>query len=351
MNGGRYSGIYRPTGYMDIINEYMDIEDNETRHVCLAINEEDQNQLLAALTSKLYDSIVDKVDDIDFGDIPKTKGDISKLPNYDKITECITTLRGILVQYKQKTDCVDTIDLAVHNLLTRSDLFEKAYRYNIELPIVVYNTIALSIISAISLLISTTIEFIKSPNQDSYQVSFDYTSLAKTKDHLLFTNLENFNKSCSKGDIDTSLNMIIKNGVKNFTGLEIGVVAGSLALITLILNIVPIMRELIFFFYYSRTRVADYFDIQADLLQMNAHNLELSKNDMDQKSKQRIVTRQMRIVDAFRKFANLIKVDCKKAEVSATKDIVSNNKKIKTNELLDSMPDSAAATTADSSLF
>src|SRR5574344_1932420 len=294
MNGSRYSGIYRPTGYMEIIDEYMDIEDAETRHVCLSVTEGDQNQLLSALTSKLYDSIVEKVDDIDFGDIPRTKGDITKLPNYDKIIECISTLRGILVQYKQKTELVDTIDTALGNIVECKELFQRAYTYNIELPIVVYNTISLSIISAISLLISTTIEFIKAPSQDSYQVAFDYTSLAKTKDHLLFTNLESFNKSCAKGDVDTSLNMIIKNKVKNFTGIEVGFVAGGFALIALILNIVPIMRELIFFFYYSRTRVADYFDIQADLLQMNAHNLELSKNTMDDRSKQRIVTKQMR---------------------------------------------------------
>ena len=344
-----YSGIYRPTGYLQVMKEYMDFDDKETRHVCMAVTEADQNQLLASLTSKLYDNIVEKVDDIDFGDIPRTKGDITKLPNYDKIVGCIDTLRSILVQYKQKTDCVDTISTALNNIVSRKELFEKSYRYNIELPIVLYNTICLSIVSAISLLISTTIEFIKSPNKDSYEVAFDYTALSKTKDHLLFVNLENFNKACAKGDVDTCINMVLKNGVKNFTGIEIGIAAGTMALIALILNIVPIMRELVFFFYYSRTRVADYFDIQADLLQMNAHNVELNTNgDHDARSKEKIVRQQMRIVDAFRKFAAFIKIDCKNAEATATKDIVSNDKKIKSAEILPEMPDSAAS---NNSLF
>ena len=34
--------------YDDVINEYFDIRDNETRKILLAVNEADQGQLLAA---------------------------------------------------------------------------------------------------------------------------------------------------------------------------------------------------------------------------------------------------------------------------------------------------------------
>ena len=336
------TGIYRIPHYLEIVEEYMDMCDNETRKICLAVNEQDQNKLLASLTSKLYDNIVEKVDDIDFGDIPRTKGDFTKLPNYDKIVECTNTLRDILIQYKQKTDATDTIMDAIRHLTYRKDLFEKAYKYNIELPMVVYNTIGLSIISAVSLMISTTIEFIKSPTQDGFEIVFDQVSFVKTKDHLLFDNLKKFNNACKSGDLDKAIDFTIRTNAKGFTGMEYGFVAGGIALIAIILNIVPILRELVFFFFYTRTRVSDYFDIQADLLQMNAHNLRMSTST-DIKDKEKVIKQQLRIADVFRRLADAIRVDCKTAEAKATKEIVSDNKKIKTDEILDSVPDSATS--------
>ena len=335
-------GFYRPQEYLDIVNEYMDLTDTETRKICMNINEEDQNQLLASLTSKLYDNIVEKVDDIDFGDLPRTKGNFRALPNYDKIVGCVDTLKKILIQYKQKTDPIDTIELAIENINLKKDLFEKGYKYNVELPMLVYNTIGLSIISSISLMISTTIEFIKSPNNDGYQITLDQVALIKTKNHLLFENLKKFNEACRKGDLDKALDFTIKSNVKGFTGMEYGFIAGGIALIAIILNIIPILRELVFFFFYTRTRVSDYFDVQADLLQMNAHNLE-ANNTTDLKDKERIIKQQLRIADVFRRIANAIAVDSKRSEVAATKDIVQSDKKIKTSEILDSAPDSAAS--------
>ena len=54
-------------GYEQIIKEYFDITHTETRKVLLAIDEADQNMVLTNLTSKLYDHIVGKVDDIEIG--------------------------------------------------------------------------------------------------------------------------------------------------------------------------------------------------------------------------------------------------------------------------------------------
>ena len=56
--------------FNDVITEHFDIHDNKTRKVLLALDETDQSSVLNSLTSKLYDNIVEKVDDIDFGDIP-----------------------------------------------------------------------------------------------------------------------------------------------------------------------------------------------------------------------------------------------------------------------------------------
>lgn len=338
----------RPKGYDTILKEYFDIDHTETRKVLLAVNEADQNQILTALVSRLYDNIVNKVDDIDFGTIPNSKGDVTKIENYDKICNCIDIIQNILKEYKQDTLPADIIEEALGNIRSRKDLFEKGFRYNIEFIMVTYSSIVLAIISSISFLIATCIDFIKSPNQDDFSISINNVALVKTKDNLLFTNLKKFNASCNNGDIDNCLNFIIKNNVKELTGAEVGMVVGGIALVSLILNILPVIRELIFFFYYSRTRVSDYFDIQADLLQMNAYNVQ--NNELIKKSeRERIAKKQLNIVSLFRKIATKLSIDNKKSEITATKEIVNSNKeKYKTSDLLDSMPDSAASS---SSLF
>lgn len=336
--------VYRHPAFDKAMNEHFDITDTNTRRVLLAVNEADQEKILTSLTSKLYDNIMDKFDDIDFGEIPASKGDITKIPNYGKLKECVEILEGILTQFKQPTKPIDTISNAIENVKLRKELFEKAFRYNIELPAVMYDTMVLAIISSVSLMISTCIEFIKIPSQDGFDIVLDKVALNKTKEHMLFVNLEKFNQTCKTGDFDRAMEFVISNRVKNLTGtVATGMMVGvGVATIGMLLSIIPLLRELIFFFYYSRTRVSDYFDAQADLLQMNAHNIEVNST-LDKEEKQKVIKRQMKIVDFFRKISNKIAVTAKESEVKATKEITNSNKKYKTDDLLDEIPDSAAS--------
>lgn len=328
--------------YNTILNEYFDIEHNETRKIMLAIDENDQNSVLNALTSKLYDSIVNKVDDIDFGSIPETKGDITKLENYDKLVECINVMEGLLKEFKQDAKPIHDIKSALKNIETRKDLFERGFKLNIELPMVLYSTITLSIVSSISFLISSCVEFIKSPAEEDFKVTIDKISLVKSKQNLLFTNLDKFNKACDKGQIDNALDYVMKNATKNLTGMETGVVVGSIALVGLLLNIIPILRELIFFFYYSRTRMSDYFEIQADLLQVNAYNIQ-NNQSINKKEREAIAKKQLKIVEMFRKLSNRLAIEVKTTEVKAEKAISNEKKQYKTSDIVDSVPDSASS--------
>lgn len=326
--------------YNQILKEYFDITDTKTRKIMLAINEADQNAVLSSLTTKLYGHIVDKVDDIDFGDIPKTKGDITKLESYEKLVDCVKTIHGILDEYKQSADSIITIEKAINNVLVRKDMFEKAFRYEIELPIVLYSTIVLAIVSATSFMIASSIEYIKTPSDETFDTMIDKVSLVRTKDHLLFDNLKKFNVACDKGQIDSCVNAFIKANAKNFTGTTIAV--GSIALVGLLLTIIPIIRELIFFFYYSRTRISDYFDMQSDLLTMNAYNVK-NNTTMDKYKRDKIAKKQLSIAKRFRTIANKVQVTSKKAEIDTTKEIQKETKKVKTDELIDTVPDSASS--------
>ena len=327
--------IYRSPEFNNIIIEHFDLSDKETFSYLRSIEEADQNKVLLALTSKLYDHLVEKVDDIDFGDIPKSRGDITKLPNYAKVVDCIGIIRGILESSKQDLEPVIILEDAVKNLTVYKEVFIKGYQLNMELPMVIYNTMVLSIYSGISILISSCIEFVKATDDTGFDIALDRVQLKKTKDALIFRDLKNINKSFEKGSLPNALNQMLKQNTKNFVGAaEIGTIAIAGALIGVILNIIPILRELVFFFFYSRTKVADYFDAQSALLQMNAYNLAAKATD-DSRDVEEIKKKQLKIADKFKKIANTISVKKGKAEISAEKETKSLEKKLKINDVID----------------
>lgn len=326
--------IYRSPEFERAINEYFDLSDRETFNNLKVLEEADQNKVLVALTSKLYNHLVDKVDDIDFGDIPKSRGDITKLPNYDKVVDCIKIIRGILESSQQDLTPVVVLEDAVNNLDRYKELFIKGYQMNIELPMVIYNTMVLSIYSGISLLISSCIEFVKAPNNTGFDIALDKVQLKKTKDALVFRNLKSLNESFNQGVLPRALDEMSRQHGKNYVKESFIGTGITAVVLMVILNIIPILRELVYFFYYSRTKVANYFDAQSALLQMNAYNLAAKATD-NSKEVAEIQKKQLKIADRFKKIANMIAVNSNKAQVSADKETKVLEKKLKISDIKD----------------
>lgn len=353
-----YGDFFRNPIAMTAFTEHMNLSDPKTRKAIMAMNEAEQGAALTALTSKLYDNIVSKVDDIDYGEIPMTKGDVTKLSNYMKLRECIDLLNGILKEYKQDTAPINEIALALAHVESRKDIFMRAFKMDVELPIILYNTTVLNIISAVSYMIATCIEFIKTPNQDSFQVTLDKVAFAKTKSNMIYNNLKRFNAAANKNDLDKALNHIIKENVEfgyQNEGAVIGAIASKLgvtsvgsaiagmasahpvtatiAVVALVLTVlIPLLREMVFLFYYTKMRVSEFFEIQADLLQMNAYNVE-NNGSMEDDKKKKIVSKQLKIVEWLRKVSNKFAINNRKAEVEAEREITSDDKNLDIDDI------------------
>lgn len=338
-----HNSVYRYKEFTEAMN-YFDTHDDLTRCILLSVNEADQGVVMTSLSNKLYQHIVDKVDDIDFGTIPSSKGDITKIDNYEDLIDCINIIAEIMQNYKQPTDAIETVQMAIQNMIDRTELFTKAYRLNIEMPIIIYNTITLAIVSSVSYLISACIEFIKLPDDQGFEIALDKAASFKTKENILFRDLAKFNKMCDRGDFDKAMDYVMKQNSNNFVGGTFAFTASSIAVsLGLILLIIPVIRELIFFFYYSRAKISDYFDSQASLLLMNAANIENNLTRED-KSKKEIANKQRRIAEKFKAISNKIKVNIKTGEAKASKEINDLNKeKYKASDVLDKTPDSAAS--------
>lgn len=347
--------------FNQIMHEYMDLSDKDTRRTIIGLDESDQNQLLAALTSKLYDKIVEKVDDIDFGTIPRSRGDITKIENYESLMECIDILRNIIVEYKEKTTPIDIVSTAVENMKQRTKLFTKAYTLNVEMPIVLYNSIVLAIVSSVSFLISGCIEYIKDPGAETYNIALDRVGYNRTAQNLLFENLAMFNASCKNGDLDVALNDVIRNNrriaAENATAIDtsmdgddsedripiqdkscvneegfspVFIVGRSLVAICKL--IIPMIQNLVYYFYHTSQNISDYFAIQSELVQMNAYKVQYSTTMADDQRKA-VYNKQMKIADKLRKISNTFSVDYNKSKVSAASLAAEERKKFTTSEL------------------
>lgn len=342
------SYVYRSPEYTKVMNEFFDITDTETRKILLAVNESDQNKVLVSLTSKLYDNVVDKVDDIDFGEIELTKGDIEKLPNFGVMCSCLDNMKKLLIEFKQDTHPVDTINECIGNLIDSKGIWTKAYAVNAELPMITYNTMTLAVIEATSYMVSMCVDFIKSPSQDTMQIMINKSGLTKSKGHMLFKNIESFNSAYRKGQIEKAMMHVIDDNAKkkNFVGVGLGVGIGAtvVGIAGLLFCIVPIIRELIFLFYYYRVRVSEFFEVQADMLQINAYNIENNRLDLTKEERKTISSKQMKTADKFRSVSRTIAVDGTSAENKASKDIkAESNKKYKASDVMDELPDSASS--------
>ena len=320
--------------FKQIVSEYMDITDYKTNTRLYNLDEAEQNTVLLSLTNKLYQMIVAKIDDVEKGDIPKSRGDITRLPKYNQLKECAKTLTSIFEQYKEDTAPIKVIQNAIDNLEDNSDVFVQSYMAKVDFGIMIYESVTLAVIGSLSYMIACCIEYVKDPKNDGLTIVMDKTGVAKVKEHLLYENLVKFNEACRTNDIENALRPLIKNRTQNLFGVGgLVLVKGLLIAVPVIIALIPLVKDLVYYFFAARQRVSVYFDIQADLLEMNANELKDNPNittDADRKS---VIRKQLQVARTFRQIADKLAVEAKTAENKADKEIKKDNKKYRIDDV------------------
>jgi len=363
----------------ELLREYMDYSDINTIKQLSLLTEANQNQFLVSLTSKLYDKIQEKATKIDFSTVEMSRGDITKIQNYQSMRECLDLIRAIVVEYKQDPAAVDAVIRADQNLRDRIKLFKKAFAIGSSLPILTYNTIALSIVESTSFLISVCIEYVKDPAVETFQMALDTTAYQKTKQNLLFNTLIEFNKSCNDRSLDNALNLVMSQAVANREAADLRYMeedkieqdhpfltdeeiengettvvldcdkprtvqtegvgnflsyAATKTLLWIMKIFIPVIRAIVYFFYSHKQKVSDWYADQADMLQMNAMNIQY-RGDLTEQQKKEIYNRQMKIVERYRKRANETSIDYAIAKKNSEKIANDEAKKFKADEIQD----------------
>lgn len=358
--------FYGMSDYIQIVSEEYDLSDPYTKKKVLYCNEAQRMTNIEHLTNRLYNHIKAQTDKIDFGTIPKSKGDITRIDNYQNLIDCIDIMHKMIVQYHEKTDIIDTITTAMDNIQRRQRIFEKAFTLNIDFPMLMYNTIVLSCVSSVSLMIATCVEYVKE-GKDSFTMSFDKVAYAKSKDHVLYITLNMFNKTCIDGTMDKLLNQSIKMNAVSESYIEEGIttdaiktgwelfkaasggkldpdsikpiralastkagkniirfaaiVAAAGVLIATVRMILWAIKNVLYYLKYFSYKFSDWLTIQADFLQMNADNLQYREDRKgSEEHKAKVRDRQNRWVERMRKLANIFALKDKKAKYDADKE-------------------------------
>ena len=185
----------------------LDMNDKETRLTCTVVNEAEQDELFRNITDKITMNITD----IDFGSIPDSEGDITKIENYELLVDALQDLEDLYTRYRHRQNLtqINVVKDAIENVKANKGLFIKAFAARADLPMLTYNTTVLSIVASVSFLISATaaIEFFFDPKTKNLNLAIDSAVLkGNSNDKLLLDNLVKFNKLCKdKNLIGSSL--------------------------------------------------------------------------------------------------------------------------------------------------
>ena len=342
------------TEYMQIVSETYDLSDYATKKNLLFCNEAKRIDNLEHIVGNLYMHIKSNVAGIDFGTIPKSKGVVTRIDNYANVLDCINSVHELVYNYKERTDIPDALSTALANLQQRERVFTKAFALNIEFPIMIYNMTVLAVVSSVSLLLSSTVEYVKN-GHDSFAVSFDKTGYTKSRDHVLYQYVTQFNRNCDNGTLDKLMNDCIKNnltpmsesaelepvdeGLKEVIGTVgdiVGMAGGTATAVKVgqaamkfkplkivvmiiaagfaIVSFVKLVCKAAFWIMSTSMKLSDWFEIQATYLQINAENMKYrdDRKDSDDHRKS-VYQRQMKWVDRFKKLANFFALKDSKA--------------------------------------
>lgn len=325
--------------YLDIISEAYDLSDSDSKKMYLFCNEAQKTTNIEHLTNRLYEHIKDQTDSIDFGTIPKSKGNITKVENFQNLVDCIDVIHDLVKQYGENTEIVDQISTAINNVQVRESLFSKAFLAGIELPVMTYNATVLSIYSSVSLLILTCIEYVKN-GKESFVASFDKASYTKTKDHVMYQYIVGFNRSCQNSTLDKLMQECIKanivatreDGDLIDTAKAVGGViflAWSIGSIIvkifkgggLISSFLYPLRAFFYQIKYTQMKFSDWLAVQADFLQINAENLKYREDRKGSDThREKVYNRQIKWVERLRKLSNIFALKDKKAQKTAEEE-------------------------------
>ena len=286
-----------------------------------SLTEAEQAVINDRMVGNIYQSAL-KRRDIDFGDIPNSKGDITKFGGYDNMVATVDMLKALTKKFGIKMHELNIVEDAIDNIRIQKRIFEKGYQLNIDFIQMYYQALVLACVDATTLLLASYVEFTKTVNNIDFQIKRG----KGISGNICIDSLQKFNMSVKDGSFAKFADGLMSKKQENFLGAATAAAAGTKAVVAMGIGaaIVPVLRGLIFYFYDAKMSLSEKLAYQKELLEMNAFRLNAA--EMDAQKRNKILDRQKGYMDKLERLSDKIRISDKLATKSSTASIKQDNK-------------------------
>lgn len=288
----------------------------------IAILEDANSPVTRSYQEKMYNAVLNKAH-IDFGDIPKSAGNIRNYSGYNNMIETLQVVKKLAEEYRSNTviNYVDIIQKAISNIEGLSSTFQKGFTTKTQYVALEYDTYVYFCVEATTALIYSFVEIVKDPSKQLLDMKIKNTKLRA--DEFFFNQLSKFNKVQDTMGIDyrKMLEQYCEKGRQNFIGAT---TVGVATIMAAALAIVPITREVIYQIYNFRGKLADNLEIQANFLELNKTCVE-NNEIMDAKRKSKVIEKQTKLAKRLRKLSDSVRVKVASSVMDTKRELKKDN--------------------------
>lgn len=321
---------------MLILSENETLSYRESKEL-QAVLEDVNSPVTRKLEEKLFQSVLDKKH-IDFGSIPKSKGNIKDYEGYSAMESTLNTIKDLATENKagDVINYVDIVQKAIENISSMSVAYQKGFQFKNEYIAMEYNSYVYFCIEATTALIYSFVEYIKRPDTDTFVMVIKNSKLRA--DEFYFEQLKKFNMVCDTQGVNYRKMLDSMTVSKdNFIGTTTAI--GIATVIAAAIAIIPITRAVVYQVYHIRGNISEQLDIQAEFMEMNKSCVEANSALTVQKKKE-IVAKQEKLVKRLRKLSDTIRVKSSKSVEVATRETKNENKSLTIDSIKDEVSNS-----------
>lgn len=299
------------------------------RPTVVFLTEDAQLKVADDILTKMFKFITDKYNSIDFGEIEKSAGDISRFKYASVVEENANILISIYTnsaddgaeKYTKVARAVlGVLDYLRSNRVQMSTLY-KSGNGVIQL---LYTSMVASTMYATSALVSNTIRFVTTDQNADCQVLYD--EIPGSVRHIYIRNVLSVHKNLN--DITKLMNEFSKNlnrrasNVNESVAVALAVGAIVVGVIYMLPKIVTLIREIIYSIYFTRVKFNDMLDMQVKLLRTNIESLEAGRGS------KKVIARQKKIAEDLERWKDRVAVRIDSVDAAVQKQKQVENKSL-----------------------
>lgn len=307
----------------------------------LAVLEDGDSPITRKYQQKLYTSVMNK-SHVDFGDIPKSAGNIRNYSGYPSMIETLETIK-LLAEAQNAKEALAYIEIvqnAVNDIADLSATYEKAFQTKTDQVALEYNSYVYFCVEATTALLYGFVETMKDPTTRTLQIKIKNTK--SRGDDFFFNQLDKFHKVQNKMGIEYRkyLENQCNKSRDNFIGTTAAFTALGVAAVTAVaLSVVPITREIIYQIYHMRSNLSEHLAAQANFLELNKTCVE-NNTQFSSDKKTKIISRQENLAKKFRALSDKLRVKQQKSVLDSKRELSNDNKTFSMSNIRDEIENS-----------